>query len=151
MDGSTLKPKNAVSTESNKVQSPETYFGSSRNSNFGNGQFGLKGVQTLQIGHNLKIRSNYFYLEGTWNFSEEFATSKSDGKILFKYNAKNVYMVASSETGLSVTILKDGKFEKILFIKGNQLYALIEDVDYEEHTLEINVPAGINAFTFTFV
>jgi hypothetical protein len=51
---------------------------------------------------------------------------------------------------VTVTVLKDGKEVKKLYVKANQLYTIIEGDEYGEHTLEINVPAGFEAFTFTF-
>ena len=148
IETSIFNPTDAVSVVSSELQSPEIYFGASRNQYLANGKQGLSGEQTLSLPNVLK--NNLLYLDGTWNFSGEFATSKTSGKIVFKYNAKNVYMVASSDAGLTVTILKDGKFEKTLFIKGNELYSVVEGIDYGEHTLEIDVSAGLNAFTFTF-
>ncbi len=143
------EPKNTISVEPEKVASPETYFGASRNEYLGNGKRGTAGEQKLTLP--TVMFSNLAYLDGSWYFSSEYATTQTSAKIVFKYNAKNVYMVASSDQGMNVTVLKDGKFEKTLFIKGNQLYSLIEGSDYGEHTLEIDIPsAGLNAFTFTF-
>ena len=106
------KPTNTILFDPNKVSSPETYFGSNRNQYLANGKQGLSGDQTLLFPTNIK--SNLLYLGGTWNFSAEFATSKNSGKIVFKYNAKNVYMVASSDmnAGITVTIIVDGKFSR---------------------------------------
>lgn len=148
MSATTVVPKDVITFDPNKVASPETYFGSNRNEYLANGMQGVSGSQTLDLPAN--IENNALYLEGTWNFSREYATLKSKGKIVFKYNAKNVYLVGSSDAGVNVTIMKDGKFEKTLFIKGNQLYTFIEGSDYGEHTIEIDSDAGLNAFTFTF-
>ena len=142
-------PKNALSVDQGKVKSPEVYFGSARNEYLANGTQGSVGDQTLSLP--TTFYANSLYLAGTWSFQSEYVTSRTSGKIIFKYNAKNVYMVASSEQGMTVTILKDGKFEKSLYIQGNQLYTLITGADYGEHTLEIDIPSsGFGAFTFTF-
>ncbi len=144
-------PTNAIVVEESKVKSPEVYFGSSRNQYLGNGIIGKGGDQILSIDMNDIITPNELYLEGTWNFQSEFATLKTPGKLLFKYNAKNVYMVASSDQGLLINILLDGKMVKTLFIKANQLYTIIEGNEYGPHTLQIEMPkAGLKAFTFTF-
>ncbi len=141
-------PGNVINMDEGKVKSPEVYFGSKRNECLANVRSGVSGDQTLSLPN--VFDSNLLYLEGTWNFSTEYATSKTSGSIVFKYNAKNVYIVASSDTGVTVTVLKDNKKEKTLYIKGNQLYTLIEGDSYGEHTLEVDVPQGLNAFTFTF-
>ena len=149
IDGSVSKPSGVVSYEPSKVKSPEIYFGSDRNQYLGNGIPALLGEQTLSLPSS--INKNFLYLEGIWNFSSEFATNSSSVKIVFKYDAKNVYMVANSEKGITVTVYKDGQKEKTVFIKANTLYSLIEGEDYGEHTLEIDIPeAGLNVFTFTF-
>mgnify|MGYP003393865779 CR=1 FL=1 len=148
MTAAVSRPDGMISYEPGKVGSPEVYFGSDRNEYLANGRAGLSGDQKLTLP--AKTLSNSLYFEGIWNFNKEYARSKTSGKILFKYRAKNVYMVASSDAGVSVRILKDGKVEKTLFIKANQLYSLVEGDDYSEHTLEIDTPAGLDAFTFTF-
>ena len=148
IDTSIFSPIDAVSMVSSGLQSPEIYFGAKRNQYLANGNKNALGEQTFSLPSVLK--ENLLYLDGTWDFSGEFATNKTAGKIVFKYNAKNVYMVASSDAGVAVTIMKDGKFEKTLFVKGNELYSIIEGTDYGKHILEIDTPAGLNAFTFTF-
>jgi hypothetical protein len=71
--------------------------------------------------------------------------------IVFNYEAKNVYMAAGSAEGVEVEIYQDDVLVKKMFIKGEQLYMLIEGRDYGAHTLRIVIPkAGLQAFTFTF-
>ncbi len=148
LDGIT-KPKDEMPFEPSKVKSPEVYFGANRNEYFANGKRGAFGEQTLTLPSS--VVGNLLYLGGTWNFYPEYVTSVSSGKIVFKYNSKNVYMVASSEKGMTVTIFKDGKKEKTIYIKENKLYNILEGTDYSEHTLEIIVDgSGLNVFTFTF-
>lgn len=144
-----VAPKGVITVEGSKVKSQESYFGSSRNEYLGNGRAGTSGEQSLTVP--TSIKNNLIYLGGTWDFSPEYARSKGPGKIIFKYNAKNVYLVTSSEKGMNVTILKDGKFEKTLFIKENRLYDIIQGTEYGEHTLEIDIPAeDLDTFAFTF-
>lgn len=143
------KPENVIAVDPTKVKSPEIYFGANRNERFGNGLSGKVGSQTLQAPS--VLLPNLFYLDGIWNFSSEYVASKTSGKILFKYSAKNVYMVASSDVGVNITVYIDGKKGKTIFIKANQLYTLVEGSDYSDHLLEIQAPdGGLNAFTFTF-
>ncbi len=148
INSTTTAPTNAISFDPSKVKSPETYFGSNRNEYLANGSQGVQGVQSFSLPQN--VASNALYLEGSWNIFPEYATSNSDAKIVFKFNSKNVYIVASSDVGVTVKIMEDGKFIKNLQIKANQLYPVIQGTDYSEHTLEIDTPAGLNAFTFTF-
>ncbi len=146
---SMTKPQDEILFEPSKVKSPEIYFGANRNEYFANGKRGVTGEQNLTLPTDLFI--NRLYLSGTWSFYPEYVSSASPGKIVFKYNAKNVYIVASSQKGVTVTVLKDGKKEKTIYIKENKLYNVIEGNDYSEHTLEIIVDdPGLNVFTFTF-
>ena len=157
----TVAPTNAVSINPNQVNSPETYFGSNRNEYLANGTQNTIGLQTLSIPDNISMNS--LYLSGTWNFNPEYAeTSDTSAKIIYKYDSKNLYFVASSALGAKIKILVDGKpvtvergadidSDSTALIKDNRLYKIIEGTDYGEHTLEIDVLNGtLDAYTFTF-
>ncbi len=144
-------PNNAIGIDPQKVQSPETYFGASRNEYLGNGVAGKSGEQIFSLPPSLK--ENKLYLSGTWDMGTEQATSKSPGSIVYKYNAQNVYLVANSSLpkGTIVTIKRDGVFVKTITIKEDMLYTLVDDTSYGVHILEIEIPnAGLSAFAFTF-
>ena len=89
---------------------------------------------------------------GEWNFEDEFGENKSAGaKIIFKYRAKNVYLVASADSATKIKILKDGRETEEETVKAAGTYNIISDSDYGEHTLEIIIEdPGLKAFTFTF-
>ena len=145
----TAKPSDVISFDGSKIGSPETYFGSNRNNSLANGNTTNTDVQNLKVP--TEIQKNALYLGGSWAISAEYAENKSAGSIVFKYEAKNVYFVASSVEPVDVEILKDGKSVKKITIHAEQLYTLIEDSDYGTHTLEIKIPdVGLKAFTFTF-
>jgi len=145
----TSNPTGAISADFGKIKSPEIYFGSARNSLLTNGIVGFLGEQILSLPQNLL--SNKLYLDGKWNFTSEYAENKNVSNIVFKYEAKNVYMVASADKDLEISIYKDDVFVKKINVKDEQLYSLIEDTNYGKHTLKIQIPtAGLKAFTFTF-
>ena len=133
-----------------QVGSPEIYFGASRNEYLENGKPGVLGNQTLTIPSSIKL--NKLYLGGTWSIDSESSENKGGGTIVFKYKAKDIYMVASGSEGTKIEISRDGVFVKSLLIEGEELYSIIEGTEHGEHTLIIKVPAGgtLNAFTFTF-
>lgn len=132
------------------IKSPETYLGADRNPGLGNG--------SIQIGKDLTfvapktITLNTPYLIGTWNFVPEYAETKSpNAKIVFRYSAKRIFFVGSSDTENTVKILQDGKFLKSIKIKDDQLYTLVENETPGEHTIELQIAnPGLKAFTFTF-
>ena len=152
-------PVNGISIDFSKVGSPETYFGSARNQYLGNGQPGTKGPQTFVRPET--IQPNVLYLVGPWNFSDQYAESRGNGSIIFHYNAKNVYFVASADNTTAVGVILDGKpiisgagadvAGGIVMIRDDQLYTIVEGADYGEHTLELEIPQpGLRAYTFTF-
>ena len=111
------------------------------------------------------IKANILYMTGKWNFESEYAENKSKvAKIIFRYQAKEVYMVLNSDAGIKIRVLQDGqplggsagadisKDEKSEgFIKESRLYKLVKNIKTEEHTLEIIIEEpGLKAFTFTF-
>jgi cytochrome c biogenesis protein CcdA/thiol-disulfide isomerase/thioredoxin len=143
------KPVGVTEVNSNKVNSPEVYFGSARNSILSNGKNGVSGNQTLLLPNTISF--NKLYLDGTWNITPEYAENINPGSIVFSYEAKNVYMAAGSENGVEVEIYKDGVFVKKVTIEDETLYLLIQNADYGKHILKIVIPkAGLRAFTFTF-
>jgi cytochrome c biogenesis protein CcdA/thiol-disulfide isomerase/thioredoxin len=138
-----------ISFEPSRVSSPEVYFGAARNSYLGNGSKNVSGIQDLKLPS--ELLSNMLYLEGKWLFDTEYAENQSEAKILFKYEAKNVYMVASSAELLDLEVWQDGIFVKTVSIQGEKLYQLIEGSEYGNHVMELrSKKSGLKAFTFTF-
>lgn len=106
-------------------------------------------------------------IKRAWEFQKEFAENKNPGaKIIFRYSAKNVNLVASALNNMTVQVLRDGKplgdesgkdvsrinGSSFVTINEPRLYTLIEDPrGYGEHTLDIIIEnPGLDAFTFTF-
>jgi len=152
-------PANGISVDFSKVGSPETYFGSARNQYLGNGRQGTNGPQTLARPGT--ILPDVLYLTGPWDFFDQYAESRGDGSIIFHYQAKNVYFVASADNATAVRVMVDGMPATdsagtdvsggVAMIRDERLYTLVEGADYGEHTLELAVPLpGLRAYTFTF-
>ncbi len=144
-----VTPNDVVEVDFRKVGSPETYFGSARNEDLGNGVPGRAGVQQLEVPEN--ITRNKLYLAGTWDIQEEYAETRGKGSILYKYKAKNVYLVMSAATPQQVEVLIDGQVSKTISVSEHTLYIIAEGDAYEEHTLEIRIPeTGLEVYAFTF-
>ena len=140
--------------------SPETYFGFERNQFLANGARGVPGEQafTVPIAPSL----GGLYLGGTWNLAGEHAENKTAGaKIVYRYQAKNVYFVASAQSGTKVTVLRDGVPVSAeagadvqngsVTVQSDRLYHLVHEPAPGEHTLELIIESpGLKAFTFTF-
>ncbi len=155
-------PENVEEVDSTKRRSPETYLGASRNNRLGNGEQGSVGTQTLSEPEGLK--THILYLDGEWDLDPEFAENKNIGaKIVYRYQAEKVFLVARSDEGVRATILIDGKpigeragsgvdKDGTVLFKEDRLYRLVEDPNgWGEHTLEIIFEdAGAQVFAFTF-
>ena len=144
------------------IQSPETYFGSSRNEYLGNGSQGIQGPANFILPNNPKL--NTLYLGGSWNILPEYAEAKVGGSIIFKYNSNDVYLVGANVNGdTKIKVLRDGKLLGSFAgadvdmktgeatINGDRLYKLIHDSTPGVHTIEIQIENGtLDAYTFTF-
>ncbi len=160
VSGPTLSPSKAEPAGQHPL-SPETYFGAGRNEFFGNGTQGVEGTQMLTIP--AATEPEEFYLSGSWNFTKEYAKNLTSARIRYAYQGDNLFFVASSERGVTIKILRDGKplsadirgedvdADSTAHIKENRLYRLIEDKMWGQHTIDIQVESpGLQAFTFTF-
>ena len=82
--------------------------------------------------------------------------------MVYKFSAKNVYLVGSSDSGATAKVLLDGKpigsaagsdvsADGTISIKDNRLYYIVNASDYGQHVLEIDIESGsLDAYTFTF-
>jgi cytochrome c biogenesis protein CcdA/thiol-disulfide isomerase/thioredoxin len=145
-------PANAITVETNKVRSPETYFGAARNEFLANGVQGIEGAQMFTVPSS--TAPNTLYLGGTWNIQSEYAEYRGDAHptaVLFRYQAKNVYMVASAPSDVIVDVYVDSKLAGSITINSERLYTVVQGTDYAAHTLELRPrSSGLKAFTFTF-
>ncbi len=150
----------SITSEQNiSPRSPETYFGSLRNERLGNGAPRVSGIQSFSKPSLLAPHT--LYLDNAWNITPEYAESMgTESKIIYKFRAKNVFLVAESDSEISARILIDGKDiqsgpgsdtqNSHVKIKESRLYKLLELEETEEHTLEIISPKGLRAYAFTF-
>ena len=148
-------PKTEIST-----QSPETYFGSLRNEYLINGTPGKAGKETFILPETLF--RNALYLAGTWDMAPEYAEAVSDSVIIYKYYAKEVYLVADADVETEVEVWQDGDpvdpsrgadvgEDGVVMIKESRLYKLIRNKESSEHILELKVHGpGARFYAFTF-
>lgn len=115
------------------------------------------------LGSERAIPSDNWSLVGDWDIQQEYAENKVAGaKIIYKYKAKEVYLVASSKDPVKVKVIKDGKIvgaekgedvgeDGIMTIKEDRLYKIIQDSNYGQYTLDLEILSpGLKVFTFTF-
>jgi len=143
-------PTNTITLDPAGVQSPETYFGAARNEYLGNGTRSTTGPQQLSLP--TTTHANRVYLDGNWNFQDEYARSESAGtNIIYTYHAKNVYLVASGDAPVPITVMVDGVVTDHQVIREHKLYPLVHGTEYGTHTLRIQIDTpGLTAYTLTF-
>ncbi|TAJ14816.1 redoxin domain-containing protein [Patescibacteria group bacterium] len=149
----------AVPVTVSKAQSPETYFGASRNNYLGNGLSGRLGMVTYTTPS--EIKPNTLYLGGAWNMTSENAESVSEVEVTYVFNAKEVYLVASAETESVIEVYQDGILiskktgdvgsDGRLLVKESRLYTVIKNDSGGVHTLKLKIKAkGVQLYAFTF-
>ncbi|HWO07393.1 MAG TPA: redoxin family protein [Candidatus Paceibacterota bacterium] len=150
----------AITPTQNAARSPETYFGSLRNEYFRSGMPGVAGTQSFERPESPRVNS--LYLPGTWTIMPEYAEGAAGSSVIYRYYAKDVYLVATADTEVRVRILQDGApvttargedvdAEGWLTVREDRLYRLVSNPAAGEHILEIQVPeGGLRAFAFTF-
>lgn len=150
----------AISDQDNSARSPETYFGSLRNEYLVNGIAGKSGMQTFTPP--TVALANRLYLGGEWSIGGEYSEAVSDAKVIYRFNAREVYIVAEAEGGGTIEVYQDGELvtqkEKgesvsengVVEVGESRLYKLIKNERGGEHVLELRVSPGVRLFAFTF-
>ncbi len=142
------------------LATPETYLNADRAQGF---------AQPLQRGVHfypgvINPPLNEFGLRGSWRVSAQSSTPTAAGAtITVHYQAANVYLVMTSQGDAprSVRVLLDGKPIRaanagtdvrggLVTVRGQRLYSLVAHPGAEQHTLTLDVPPGVSAYSFTF-
>jgi cytochrome c biogenesis protein CcdA/thiol-disulfide isomerase/thioredoxin len=143
-------------------QTPETYLGSRRASNYGGTPaLASKPEQTFTL--NDTMTSNQWSLGGTWKVDSQYITAVSDAQLRFKVSAKDVYIVGGSDKAQNVGLKLNGrpisqtKFagsdvkESMVRMRDSQLYRLVRFPEFRrDQVIELTVPAGVQLNVFTF-
>jgi len=145
-------------------QTPETYLGTKRASNF-------VGTPLLTAGTGVKSFTpgelkdvDDWTLSGSWDVSSEGIKAVNDSTIRFRLAAKEVYFVTTgdgagkqvsvtlngqpiSQTGMAGDDVKDSK----IMVDEGKLYRAVKFKSFEQDsTIELTVPEGVQINVFTF-
>lgn len=139
----------ACSSTSEKAPA-EFQLGTLSNETLANGESGTQGVQTFTFPEELE--ANQLYLNGTWDFTEEYAESLSEEtSVAFEVDANAVHVLASASTAATLEVWVDGAAIETFTVSDKNLYPLAEGLDPGLHSLTIKVKGkGFKAFAFTF-
>ncbi|PJE50743.1 MAG: thiol-disulfide isomerase [Candidatus Yanofskybacteria bacterium CG10_big_fil_rev_8_21_14_0_10_36_16] len=149
IDKDTADPK-GVEDVSVRPDSPEVYFGAFRNELLANGVQKQTGHQNLKGPTDPKL--NNLYLDGSWYVQKEYAENQNAGaKVIFKFKARKVNLVAESDEPVNIKVFIDGKETKEVTVKSSQLYELVDLPEKGEHVLELIIEdPSARLYTFTF-
>ena len=151
--------------------SAELYLGHARG-RIGN-EGGFKEDSIADYALPAELQENTFSVSGRWASTAEYmeATGEGEHRILLKYEATGVNLVMAAPRGNAgdVAVLQDGKpltssqktmdtrfrtangsEESYVRVQPARMYALVNNPEFEKHTLALRCPAGVAAFAFTF-
>ncbi|UUT36501.1 hypothetical protein [Microbacterium elymi] len=91
-----------------------------------------------------------FALDGSWTIGSQSATpTEGTGRMRLRYHAGTVRMVLGG-TG-TVKVRQDGGSWRDVDVSGvPRSYAVVTAGDRSDATLEVQVPAGVDVYSFTF-
>ena len=151
--------------------SDELYLGHGRGRIGNEGGFKLDTVS--QYSFSGELQENRFYASGCWASTVEYLESVEEGEhiLVLKYRAASVNLVMAAPRGAprEVMVHLDGRpltphertsdtcFREVngqpyssVLVNHPRMYALADNRDFGTHVLELNCPAGVAAFAFTF-
>lgn len=153
-----------------EIKTPEIYFGYKQGGGFLGNPRGVR-LGPVEYLEPTRLEGNLFYLAGEWQVETENIryTGKGGGKILVRYTARAVNLVAGAPgRSIRVEVLRDDapltresagrdiQFDEegrsFAVIQEARLYSLVHDRrGYGEHTLALVVgEKGLETYTLTF-
>ena len=157
--GGMSHPKDVV--RPSEVATPETYLGTTRGQGWRDGPH--LGVHDYGASAPSELGLNEFAYSGTWNIAEQPASAVSRAGVDAEFEAKNVYLVLSSqgESPRKVEVLLDGKpiasdvagsdvHDATVTVTGQRLYSLVALPGDQEHRLGLRFAPGVSGYAFTF-
>jgi hypothetical protein len=144
-----------------ELATPETYLGTARAAGWINGP--KTGTHDYGPAPTGKLAVNDFAFSGTWNIASQPAEAVSGAGIDLEFDAKDVYLVLSSqgERPLPVQVLLDGHpipakddgadvHDGVVTVRRERLYSLVSLTRDESHRLSLRFADGVTGYAFTF-
>jgi cytochrome c biogenesis protein CcdA/thiol-disulfide isomerase/thioredoxin len=157
--GGMSHPKDVV--KPSEVATPETYLGTERGQGWRDGPSG--GVHDYGKNVPVELGLNEFAFSGTWNIAGQPATAVSGAGVDAEFEAKNVYLVLSSqgESPRRVEVLLDGRpisandagadvRDGAVTVGRQRLYSLVSLSGDQQHRLTLRFDPGVSGYAFTF-
>lgn len=165
-DGGTVSSKFA-SVQGNSVpiteaQSPETYFGVYRASDYAGSGTYAAGTQTFAPVSDNDIPTNGWALGGSWQIGQTSITAGEGATLSFHFAAKDVYLVGGAPTPSTITLTLNGQpisaadagadvHAGQVTVQMPTLYRIVSLPSFSSNdVVELHIPAGVTLNTFTF-
>lgn len=132
-------------------QTPETYLGYARMENYvGSPAINPDSVTEYTFPSALQV--NQWALSGKWIVKEEkIVAAAPNAAIKLRFRAAKVYAVMGTQTVNALVKVTYQNAEKLITVKRNQLYTLLDQSRETEGTLVLeSLSAGLEVYTFTF-
>ncbi len=126
----------------------ETFLGSSKDVNYGGeGRYGA-GEQEFRLPG--EQAQDTFALDGGWRIETQYAEPTASGaSVVLSYQASEVRMVLAG-SGEIVVRTDDGKTQTITVAGTPRSYELLKSAESTTGVLTVEVPVGVQAYSFTF-
>ncbi|MGO1839329.1 MAG: redoxin domain-containing protein [Candidatus Microbacterium stercoravium] len=128
---------------------PETFLGSSKDVNFGGEQPYGAGQVAFELP--AEQADDTFALDGEWNIETQYAepATADGGSVRLHYRAAEVRMVLAGSGELTVRG-SDGEEETITVDGTPRSYGILDGSQLAQGVLDIDVPDGVQVYSFTF-
>lgn len=145
----TLPAASGVDDETPEVGSTtrETFLGSSKDVNFGGDAPYRAGQGTFVLPDPQPDES--FALDGEWNIETQYAEPITSGTVRLSYHAAEVRMVMAGSGTLTVRG-DDGEEQQVTVDGTPRSYGLVDEETVSSGVLDVDVPPGIQVYSFTF-
>lgn len=140
-------PSDAADTTPQAGLTPETYLSVGKVVNYGG--TGVFDAGDAEFHYPATLADDTFALSGPWSLDYQGATARADASAIeLNYHAKDVYLVVGGE-GI-VTVRRDGKTEQIPITGPPTSHQIIAHDQIASGHLEVQLSAGLQAFSFTY-
>ncbi len=160
--GSTKMTTNSSAPPISAMQTPETYLGSARASNFDNDK-AIAAAPIQNFTPASALPKNHWTLGGIWEVRDQKIIARGNSILRFHIAAKEAYLVMGSPTPAMISVTLNGQLissegaagsdvkQSKVTVGENKLYRLVMyDKFRDDGVIELSVPDGteLNAFTF---
>ncbi len=135
-------------------RTPEIYLGFGRAENFQGSTGGALGFEpekraVYQAPAERDLRLHQWAFEGEWTVDDERSIAGRGARIVLHFAARDVFIVAGSREPKKLSIRGPSGTSRGVEVAGQRLYTLREG-EAADGLIEIEVPSGVEVYSFTF-